>query len=51
MQSDSVGCAEGLTWGKTVDPVLLAVVTGVACTVAAAIPRLYADERSVLCRR
>ena len=51
MQSDGIDRAEGCGWSKAIDPVLFAVVTGVACAVTAAIPWFKTDERCVLGRR
>ena len=47
---DGVGGLEGGAGSEGVDPVLVTEVAGVAMTVAAAEPRLDADERRVLAR-
>ena len=45
---NGVGSFEGRSRGKGIYPVLVAEITGESGAVAAAVPRLYADEGSIL---
>ena len=50
MQCDGIAGLKSLARSKTVDPVLITIVTGVLYSVAAAVPWLETDERSILGR-